>query len=379
MAGLPQFMPEGQPGSSANFLMAGENAASNWMTQAANRQRTQAETEMTQQQTQQNMQQFQTMLPAIAAKANADVATSNNAVAIAMAQQQARTAAATMAPAANAEFLSIMGLSPDPTDNQAVPDDPVDAHTYRVNALSALQAKYSGLEMLPEQAGLYNAIESAKKNEFDMAGKMLTAQTELTARQYMADSLTNRAQIAAENANLRTQYQGQTARDVANTRGAATTQTAGIRAGAVTGAADIRSSASMAFQYDRMADQPGIDPNEAQQYRTYAASLRQKVLSGSGVQGQGEPTVNGGFNVPNAAPFSGGGTSQAGTKPSTPTAKGATEQPESPGNIPTLQPNDVAGYARLKPGAYYKVPGYPNVFQKPENQSQEPQAPAAEG
>ena len=230
MAVLPTFEPGQAPDTIAKLGLQGQSDASNWMTQADQRQQTQANTVETQQRT----QQIQAMMPALVAKSAADVATAKNTIATAAAQQQARATAAPMATQANNDFLSIMGLSNDPNDDMAMPEDPVELHTERMNQLSALQAKYSGLELVPEMKHVYDMIEAAKKNEYDMVGKHLSAQTELAARKYQYDSMTDRAQIAAE-----------ARENAAATTAGAHVEGAKIAAGARTEAAATTASAGM--------------------------------------------------------------------------------------------------------------------------------------
>ena len=178
-----------------------ESDQQNWMTQAAERTRMGAQTQQTQAQT----AQMQAMAPAIQAKSQAEILAAGNMIAQSTAQQQARSVAAPLATQANDDFLSIMGMNSDPTKNIQYPAggadeggiSEADIHLDRMNRLAGLQARVSGLEMVPEQKHIYDMIESSKKNEADMYGKQLQMQAELQYRKYMADSMTQRAQIGA--------------------------------------------------------------------------------------------------------------------------------------------------------------------------------------
>jgi hypothetical protein len=193
----PTFVPAQAPDTGEEISLQSQNDAQNWMTQAAQRQQIGANVAATQQQTAQQAQQFQALLPALAAKGSADAATSQNALAVSTAQQNARQTAAPMAAQANSDYLGIMGLNPDPMQNVAYSDDPDEMRQQRYEYLSALEAKNVALANVPEQAAVFNMIEQAKKDAFDDNLKHLTANTELQSRKYQSDQLLAARQMTA--------------------------------------------------------------------------------------------------------------------------------------------------------------------------------------
>ena len=289
----PQFDAAQPAATQANLALQSENDTQNWMTQAAQRQQLSANTQETQART----AQMQAVLPAVIAKAHADQIGAQNAVATATAQQLARASAGPQATAANKEFLGIMGLdpdeNPDTTSNIALSEDPVEMHEQRLNQLSALQAKYSGLELIPEYKPIYNQIEEAKKNEYEMVAKHLSAKTELEARRYQADAMTDRAVIAAD-----------ARQKVAETTAGARTESAAITAGARKDAAQTTASAGMnreafkqfsdtALSYEAAALKETDDAKAAQMLST-AKQFRdraQRLQEGSPASGGAKVTA----------------------------------------------------------------------------------------
>lgn len=216
---LPSSVPVPASGQESQKEATNSSAYSSWMDQAQNRQ-IQASQEARNQEIQsQNTQKFQAILPALVAEGQANLIDQQNKIAQGVAQQNARSVGAPMATMANEEFLRIMGLSTQDggTHNYQFSDDAVQNHEQRTKALSALQSRVSGLELVPEQRQVYNLIEEAKKNEFDMWGKHLTAQTEINARKYMADATLEKVQLMSDNAALREKLARDAKPDVANT------------------------------------------------------------------------------------------------------------------------------------------------------------------
>lgn len=201
MAGIPEFNPEGSPSENAQVIAQAmdaatqaRNASNSWMTQAVQRQIAQAQEQRTQ-------QQFMTMLPALHAKVQADTLAAQNDAAAAQAQQTMRGQWQSMKPQVVADIAAIN----DPNNVPLKPDGSPDWDR-KYQQYEQLQAKYSGLALLPEGKAYYNMIEENKKNAFDNAMKHNLAQMALDRMQAMMEGRlqagmtlqTHGAQVQAE-------------------------------------------------------------------------------------------------------------------------------------------------------------------------------------
>lgn len=233
MAGIPQFSPEGSPSEVANVIAQAGTAASNWMTQAQERQLRAA-------QEQRQQQQFATLLPALVAKANADTLAAQSDAQSAMLQQQLRGQWQTMKPQVVADLAAVN----DPSNVKLQPDGTPDWNA-QYQQLETMQAKYAGLAMLPEGKAYYGMIEEAKKNAFDMAMKHNLAQLALDRTQAMLEGRLQQMYV-----------QGQNQANVANINAGARTQTA-------------QTSADSRVQAATIAGQSRVTAAQAHANRTY--------------------------------------------------------------------------------------------------------------
>lgn len=177
MAVIPEFMPMQAPGTQAGLDLAGENDAQSWMTQAAQRSQIQANTqgtEATTQETQLRSAMFQAQLPALTAKAQADVASAKNEIDSATLQQNLRGEWQSQKPQVVQDIADITDPNNIPKEADGTPDWGAIYNKYE-----NLQAKYASLNLLPEGKPYYNMIDEGKKNAFDMAARHATAQLTL--------------------------------------------------------------------------------------------------------------------------------------------------------------------------------------------------------
>lgn len=201
MAALPQFMPEGNPGDAVKFGIAGENAQQSWMNQAQERRNRAQEAEQSAAAAQRSQQQFQTMLPALVAKAAADTASSQNTLAAVTAEQLAR-----------AKYSSLLATAP---------DDIFDGHDWEnhpewyeadgtpdwgkyTEAQEKLQAKYAPLGLIPEGKAYLDQINHNTARGYQMQTAHNTMQSMVDRAKAGADS---REIIASQNNDTKQQIQ----------------------------------------------------------------------------------------------------------------------------------------------------------------------------
>jgi len=193
-----EFQSEGDAGQAFN---QGQNAGMSMMERAQ---------QMEQRGAQEERQKaiFQAAMPVIQAKNQADIATAHATINHVVQTQNLMTKAAQVSDTANTEFQDAMQLA----DRDA-----------KANALSAVQAKYSWMDQLPQYKPFIAAVNQARVDnhtnalaDMKLSGDLEVAKANNLTRQYVAD-------------------QGvQKATDVANIRAAASTLNANARVNAPT-------------------------------------------------------------------------------------------------------------------------------------------------
>ena len=223
-------MPEGAPGDAAKFAIAGENAQQSWMSQTQERQIRAQQADQAAQTSQRAQQQFQTLLPALTAKAVADKANSENQLAAVTAEQLARGQYSSLIASAPNELFDAHNFEahPDWLEPDGTPD-----WNRQAQELEKLQAKYLPLGMFPEGKPYLDAINNAVAKAHQMALTQYTLQGATKRAEIMANS---RVDVASTNAGSRT--------DVATIGAGARTEAATIGAGARAGAAETAAGAT---------------------------------------------------------------------------------------------------------------------------------------
>lgn len=332
---IPQFEPGQSPDTIARLGLAGENSAQSWMTQAEERKGMAARTAQTDVQTS-NMRM---LAPALLAKANADRVTAENQAASATAQQELRAKWAPMAP----QVIQDISDLNDPYNQPATEDGTPDWDA-RYQAYESLQAKYSGLALIPELKPYYDMIEQGKKDAFDHSIKHGIAQNALDRVQAAAagraegyaTGAASRVQVANIAAGSRERVEGSRAssRTATNSRAAA----AADQKEALGQATELGKNARF---YDSLAFQTQ-DPTLKSQYQVQAKfyhAAAERALAGS--PSASAPAASSAEiklpDIPGAAPAAGEG-DQPGDEP----APAAGEEPAAPGpTAPQFTPEEI--------------------------------------
>ncbi len=124
--------------------------------------------------------QSEILMPVIQAQSQANIATAHASITNAAMMQNLRTQAAATAAPANNEFL----------DAQKIPD-----FAAKADAMSALQAKYSWMEQLPEYKGFVTAVNDARLQAHASALANMHLTTQLAVAKTASDERLAQAQL----------------------------------------------------------------------------------------------------------------------------------------------------------------------------------------
>jgi hypothetical protein len=239
---LPDFQPEGRPGEAAQALIEGRNAGESWMSMEQNRQ-------IQAQQAQEEQAKFIAMLPAIHAKAQADVVTANATVGLATRMQQLRTQAGAVANDANNEFLDASQLS-DPES--------------KFQELGRIQAKYAWMGNLPEYKPFLDAVDKSRGDAFHM----------VTANN-LADSLLQRTEalVGGRENIVEAQQAGATERTGMTVAGRS--EAANTSAQAKIEAEKVRANTPKSYEYETTMNllQQAVDAGDEARIQRFSARL----------------------------------------------------------------------------------------------------------
>lgn len=345
MAVLPTFSPAEAPGTSARVGLQSQNDAQNWMTQASQRQRIQADTQGQQLQN----ARMQAELPARVAEAQANVIAAQTGIVAATDMQRLRGQWQDLKPKVIQDIADIEDPNNQPATEDGTPDWEDKYHQYE-----QLQAKYGALNLFPEGKEYYSMIDKAKQNAFAMASQHATAQAHL-----------NQVNAAAEGrlAGITEATQGrlQTAEISAGAKRDVATTSAGARVGAANVSAGAKLTQAALHEFSRAADDYETaalkeeDPEKSAALMQKANAFRAKAQK---------------YTPEDATPSPAGGTAKVSIN--IPGAEaGATDDngPEEPGGEPAGSPEpetpatpvkpvqvDWAQAKSLKPGTPYVGP-----------------------